>query len=678
MDFDNEVLFDEISALLADGKDVTVTVKGRSMMPFLVGGRDHVTLRRGAESIRRGSVVLARVSGGGSVVLHRVIRRSGDKLVLQGDGNRVQTETADVASVAGVAVSFVRKGKTYPAQGLVWRAYSLFMAAFMSLRRLLIKLRINGGYIKQASKGYRGGIILSCAIGIMAVMLSLAFIYYSKHVIDVATGAASGSIASALIILAVTIIFQLLVGAAATWVGTRLNVSMGNALRRGVFSRLMSSRWAELERFHTGDMVNRVERDTEAVVSVLSGSVPAFAVSFFQFAVALAFFCLLDPWLPWLVVAVFPVLLLGGRFYMKKMYRYTLRIRQSDSLIQSTIQESLQQRGVVKALEQAAGRVGSLDCQQSALRGQVMGRTRFSILSRSFVSAAFAFGYLAVFAWGVVLLGRGAITFGTMAAFLQLVGKVQYPILDMARILPSLVEVFASVDRLNELGRMAADDTGRRELTPGVPDIVFSGVTFGYGKGDAPVLRDFSCVLPAGSCTAVLGVTGRGKTTLVRLLLAFVEPSEGSVALVCDGRRYPVSALTRCNFTYVPQGNTLFSGTIRDNLLMGNQRATDAEMLRALRTAEASFVSSLPRGLDTAIGEQGAGLSEGQAQRIAVARALLRNSHILLFDEATSALDAATEARLVANVRAACAGKTLIFVTHHEAVAAVCDHVLRL
>lgn len=215
MDFDNEVLFDEISALLADGKDVTVTVKGRSMMPFLVGGRDHVTLRRGAESIRRGSVVLARVSGGGSVVLHRVIRRSGDKLVLQGDGNHVQTETADLASVAGVAVSFVRKGKTYPAQGLVWRTYSLFMAAFMSLRRLLIKLRINGGYIKQASKGYRGGIILSCAIGITAVMLSLAFIYYSKHVIDMATGTASGSIASALIILAVIIILQLLCSAAA-------------------------------------------------------------------------------------------------------------------------------------------------------------------------------------------------------------------------------------------------------------------------------------------------------------------------------------------------------------------------------------------------------------------------------------------------------------------------------
>lgn len=679
MDFDNDMLFDEISALLAGGKEVSVTVKGHSMMPFLVGGRDRVTLRRCEDgSIRRGCVVLARVSGGGSVVLHRVIRRSGNKLVLQGDGNRVQTETADMADVAGVAVSFVRNGKTYPAQGLVWRAYSLFMAAFMPLRRLLIKLRINGGYIKQASKGYRGGIILSCAIGIMAVMLSLAFIYYSKHVIDVATGAASGSIASALIILAVIIILQLLCSAAATWVGVRLQIGLGNSLRHNVFSHIISGRWAELEQFHTGDIVNRLERDTASVVSLLSGSLPAFVVSFVQFVVALAFFCLLDPWLPWLVVAVFPLLLLAGRFYTKKMYRYTRQIRKSDSLIQSTIQESLQQRVVVKALEQAAGRVGTLDSQQSALRSQIMGRTRFSILSRSFISAAFAIGYLAVFAWGVVLLSSGAITFGTMAAFLQLVGKVQYPILDMARIVPSLVEVLASVDRLRELAQVPSEDESRRALMPCVPDVVLDNVTFTYDAGEGPVLDGFSYTFPAGSCTAVVGVTGRGKTTLIRLLLAFVTPVTGRITLVCGNERRDVSPQTRCNFTYVPQGNTLFSGTIRDNLLMGNPAATDDDIRRALSAAEAGFVYSLPAGIDTRIGEQGGRLSEGQAQRIAVARALLRQSHVLLLDEATSSLDVATEKRLIGNLRRECRGKTFIIVTHHEAVAAACDAVLRL
>ena len=679
MDFDNDKLFDEISALLADGKDVTLTVKGRSMMPFLAGGRDRVTLRRcGAAGIHRGSIVLARINGGERVVLHRVVRRSGDRLVLQGDANRVQTETAGVADVAGVAVSFVRNGKTYPAHGLAWRASSLLVAAFMSLRRMLIKARINAGYVRQASAGYRGAIMLSCAVGIMSVMLSLAFIYYSKHVIDIATGAAAGHVASALILLAVIIVMQLLCSAAATWVGVRLQIGLGNSLRRDVFSHVISGRWAELERFHTGDIVNRLERDTASVVSLLSGSLPAFVVSFVQFVVALAFFCLLDPWLPWLVVAVFPLLLLAGRFYTKKMYRYTRQIRKSDSLIQSTMQESLQQRVVVKALEQTSSRVGTLDSQQSALRSQIMGRTRFSILSRSFVSAAFAIGYLAVFAWGVVLLSSGAITFGTMAAFLQLVGKVQYPILDMARIVPSLIEVLASVDRLRELAQVPSEDESRRVLMPCVPDVVLDNVTFAYGAGERPVLDGFSYTFPAGSCTGVVGVTGRGKTTLIRLLLAFVTPVTGRITLVCGNERRDVSPQTRCNFTYVPQGNTLFSGTIRDNLLMGNPAATDDDIRRALSAAEAGFVYSLPAGIDTRIGEQGGRLSEGQAQRIAVARALLRQSHVLLLDEATSSLDVATESRLIGNLRRECRGKTFIIVTHHEAVAAACDAVLRL
>ena len=435
MDIDNDRLFDEAAALLAKGVDVTVEVKGRSMRPFLVEGRDRVTLRRcAAVGIRRGDVVLARESVGRRVVLHRVVGRSGGNFVLQGDGNRVQTETVSAADVVGVAVAFRRKGRTYAADGAVWRLYSLSMLALMPLRRSFTRLGISAGYLNNASAGYRFGILLSCAVGVVSVVLSLAFIYFSKRVIDVAAGAAPGGVVPLLPVLAAVVVLQLLCSAAGTWVGVRLQVGLGNHLRRSVFSRLMQSCWAELGRFHTGDVVNRVERDTATVTAMLAGSVPAFVVSLVQFAVALAFFCFLDPWLPWLVVGVFPVLLVGGRYYMKKMYRYTHLIRKSDSLIQAVIQESLQQRSVVKALGRSAARVGLLDGRQSALRVQVMGRTRFSVVSRSFVSAAFAFGYLAVFAWGAVLLSYGSITFGTMAAFLQLVGKVQYPILDMARL----------------------------------------------------------------------------------------------------------------------------------------------------------------------------------------------------------------------------------------------------
>lgn len=329
-------------------------------------------------------------------------------------------------------------------------------------------------------------------------------------------------------------------------------------------------------------------------------------------------------------------------------------------------------------MEQNDRYIGKLDRQQKTLQARLMQRTRFSILTRTCVSAAFAVGYLIAFVWGTVHLHQGLITFGTMAAFLQLVGKVQRPILDMARMLPSWVEVFASIDRLRELEALPQEREAAQVLSPTTPDVVVDKIDFGYDKGEALVFQQFSYCFQAGSRVAVMGETGRGKTTLVRLLLAFAVPQSGNIRLCTTDWEVEVSAETRCNFTYVPQGNTLFSGTIRDNLLMGNPEATEEDMVRALHTAVAEFVFDLPSGMDTLVGEQGSGLSEGQAQRIAIARALLRPAFILLFDEATSALDADTELRLLQNLKKYCAGKTFIFVTHHTAVAERCDAVLRL
>ena len=679
MKINNDKLFDEIADLLARGRDVTITVRGGSMRPLLVDGRDRVTLRRPQPGgIRRGDVVLVRESGGGGVVLHRVVRRSGDSLVLQGDGNRVQTETAAVADVVGVAVSFTRRGKTCSSRALSWRLLSLLMLVFVSWRRLYIRFRVDAGYVRGVSAGRRRGIMLSCVVGVVSVALSLAFIYFTKRVIDVATSAAVGGLVAGIAVLGALIVAQLLCDVVASFVSVRLQLGVGNALRHRLLVRLLQSRWSMLARFHTGDIVNRVERDASSVVGLLTVSLPSMVVTAVQLVAALAFFCWLDAWLPWLVLAVLVVLLPLGRVYVGKMYGYTRQMRQSDSRIQAVIQESLQQHTVVKALEQGAGRVGALDGHQAALYRQFMRRTRFSVASRSVVSAAFALGYLAVFAWGAYRLSVGDITFGTMAAFLQLVGKVQQPVLDLARMLPSLVEVFTAVDRLREIEEMPSEDTSRRKLFAAVPDVVFSDVTFGYSGDGRPVLSRFTHTFRAGTSTAVVGHTGRGKTTLIRLLLALVSPQQGRAWLDDGNVRAELSADTRCNFTYVPQGNTLFSGTIRDNLLMGNPEATDDDMRRALRAAEADFVFAMPGALDAALGEQGGGLSEGQAQRVAIARALLRPGNILLFDEATSALDVDTERRLLLNLRTHCAGKTIIFVTHHKAVADACDCVVRL
>lgn len=546
-------------------------------------------------------------------------------------------------------------------------------------------------YIWEVSHGQRGRILLSCLTGIIGVAVSLAFIYASKVVIDIATGAAIGSLTNAAILTIALLIAQLLCGAVDTWLSARMQVEIGNALRHRLFSRLLQSRWNELERFHTGDIVNRVEQDTAAIVGLLTSTTPAFIVTIVQLVAAFVFFCFLDPSLPWVVVGILPIFLLGSRFYMKRMRRYTREIRQSDSRIQSVIQESLQHRTVIKTLEQSDRHIGKLDDLQDALRSQIFGRTRFSLSARMLVAFAFSGGYLTAFLWGAVRLSTGSITFGTMTAFLQLVGKVQRPALDLSRLLPSFINALTAVERLVELEELPSEASGTAQLFPQTPDLQLKDVTFSYSTGDRPILNHFSCNFPAGSCTAVLGETGAGKTTLIRLLLALADPQAGSITLSSanttqslpstfnsQSSTLEVSPQTRSNFVYVPQGNTLFSGTIRDNLLMGNPHATEAEMLQALHTACADFVLSLPDGIDTNLNEQGGGLSEGQAQRIAIARALLRPGHILLLDEATSALDPETERLLIESLRRNCTGKTFIFITHHPAVAEACEATIQL
>lgn len=549
-------------------------------------------------------------------------------------------------------------------------------------------------YIWAVSAGQRGRILLSCFTGILGVILALAFIYASKQVIDIATGAAAGSLVHAAILTVILLIAQLLCGTADTWISTRMQIETGNALRHRLFSRLLQSCWNELERFHTGDIVNRIEQDTSAIVTLLTSSIPAFIVTGVQLIAAFVFFCYLDPSLPWLVVAILPVFLVGSRFYMRRMRRYTHDIRQSDSNIQSVIQESLQHRTVIKTLEQSERHLDKLDDLQGTLRSQVMGRTRFSLFARTMVAFAFSGGYLTAFLWGAVRLSTGSITFGTMTAFLQLVGKVQRPVLDLSRLIPSVVNALTAVDRLLELEELPAETSGETIFFNTTPDLVLKEITFRYPASDRPVFDHFSCSFPAGSCTAVIGETGKGKTTLIRLLLALATPEEGSITLSSDTESpalpnsfstfnsqlstLKVSPQTRSNFVYVPQGNTLFSGTIRDNLLMGNPQATDEAMHQALHTATADFVFKLPNGIDSSLNEQGGGLSEGQAQRIAIARALLRPGSILLLDEATSALDPETEYQLIKNLRNNYTGKTFIFVTHHPAVAEACEAIIRL
>ena len=533
-------------------------------------------------------------------------------------------------------------------------------------------------WIWKASRGVRGRILLCTLIGCISVACSLLFVLFSKNAIDIATGVREGQLLHYGIAMGVLILFEIVLHAVDNWIANRLDVEMRNTFRTRFFGLLLQSEWQGKERYHSGDVLNRMVQDLGAVVSVITTTIPFAVITVIQLVASFCFLYSMDRTLAIVLVLILPFFSLLSRIYITRMRRMTKAVRESESRIHSVMQESLQHKTIVKTLEQSGGMMQRLAGWQERLLGEVIQRTRFSVLSRGLVSMGFSAGYLTAFLWGVFSIQGGVITFGVMTAFLQLVGRIQRPLADLARMIPTLVSALTSAERLMELEELPMEPTGEAVRMVGKAGVRLSDVSFQYDDGEEGVITHLTEDFPPGSLTAILGETGAGKTTLVRLILALVRPTAGRVTLYDGMREVEVSPQTRGNLVYVPQGNTLFSGTIRDNLLLGRPDATDEELWEVLRIACAEFVLSLPEKLDTACGEQGGGLSEGQAQRIAIARSLLRPGSVLLLDEATSALDPETERRMLERLTDARDGRTVIFVTHRTAVLEYCERVLRV
>ena len=523
------------------------------------------------------------------------------------------------------------------------------------------------------SAGARGAVLANILLGTLSVGLNLYFIWLCKHLVDIATGVATGSLPFYTGLVIAVVILRLGVSALNVRLENLTGSKMNFVIRKGLYSCLLQSEWLGKERRHTGDTVNRLETDVSTVTSVICSDVPQIFTTLVQMVAAIVFLCTMEWRLAVLLVVVTPLFVLFSKLFFRRLREMTRGIRETESEVQSHLQESLQHRMVIQSMENESRMEDRLDGLQGREYGQIVERTRFNVIARTMVSAAFSFGYIAAFLWGVYGISKGSLTFGVMTAFLQLVGQIQRPLVNLTRQVPSFVYATASIDRLMEL-----EDAPKAEAVEPVPleapaGIRVRGLGYRYPDGKRMILKDLDFDFPPGSRTAIVGETGAGKSTLIRLMLALLKPVEGSVTLYDAIREVDASPATRCNLVYVPQGNTLFSGTVRENLLMGNPDATEDQMADALRTAVADFVLSLPEGLDTRCGEGGAGLSEGQAQRIAIARGLLRPGSILLLDEFSSSLDPATEAQLMENLTKKAAGKTMIFITHREKIAQHCE-----
>ena len=528
-----------------------------------------------------------------------------------------------------------------------------------------------------AWNGNRLQAMLNASIGVMQVVVSLAQVWAVKRAIDVASGSVPGSIYWAVGVMGLFILADFSLSIASTWVRNLLGIKAQNRMQQRMLDRLLKSQWHGKEAFHSGDVLNRLEQDVNQVVTFLTETIPSSLSVFAMFVGAFCYLFAMDHILALVIVGILPIFLLASRTYVGQMRQLTRKVRDSDSKVQSALQETIQNRMLIKTLESDNMMVNKLGETQSELRQHVVRRTLFSVFSSVVLNFGFALGYLVAFLWAAIRLADHTLTFGGMTAFLQLVNRIQNPARNLTRLAPAFVAVFTAAERLMELEENPLEQQGEPEYLDAPCGLRLDNVTFAYSDRERDIVKDLSFDFKPGSCTAVLGETGAGKTTLIRMLLALVSPTKGSVNIYNDNTSRELTPLMRCNFVYVPQGNTLMSGTIRENLKLGNIAATDEEMIAALHKSCADFVMELPHGLDTVCSESGGGLSEGQAQRIGIARALLRDRSIMLFDEATSALDPETERQLLSNILAS-RDKTIIFITHRLAVVDYSDQTLRL
>lgn len=533
-------------------------------------------------------------------------------------------------------------------------------------------------WLWRASAGVRGYILVSSLAGVLHVGISMTFVWVCKKLVDSVTTGTETSLFPQIAIMIGCMLLQVAIPAFQQHFTSLADVTLRNRMRHQLFLKLMNARWNGKERFHTGDSLNRVMDDVRVISESITKSVPVVIGAVIQFAAAFLFLFILSPGLAWTIPCIMVVMILISKSHVLRIRKVNKDIRRKESDMQALMQESLQHRIVIHTLESTPYVSDSLSEHQEDLRTHVMDKTGYSIFARTFVRVGFSAGYAAAFLWGVFGILEGTVSFGMMTAFLQLVGQIQRPVMNMSSQLPSLINSLTSSDRLSELSEQSSDMTDEVCCLDGAVGIRFEGVDYSYPDSDSKAIRNFTFDFKPGLTYAVLGETGAGKSTLVRMMLGLLEPDRGRIELYNERTNVVASSQTRCNFIYVPQGNTLMSGTIRENLLLGNPSADDNAMYDALYIAAADFVRELPDGLDTMCGEYGSGLSEGQAQRIAVARALLRKGAVLLLDEPTSSLDVKTEETMLERISSHLLGRTLIMVTHRPASADLCSEVVEL
>lgn len=529
---------------------------------------------------------------------------------------------------------------------------------------------------------YKWLIVLYIAIGLLATGLTLAASLVTKNLINEVLG---GKISAAAVALYVFLgVSGIAVSALNRRLSAKISLRVNNEIRADVFGKFISTTWEEVSAFHSGDLLNRINGDVSTVADSVIGWIPTVTVKLAQFIGALVIIFYYDAAMALLSLVSIPAAALISALLLRKMRSYGAKIREAGGELMSFFEESLQNIQTVKAF----GLSQSLDDRLAHLQKIYYDTSlEYNALSVKVTSGMSVLGlavsYLCM-GWCVFCLFTGAIDIGTMVLFLQLSGYLSSSISSLIGSVPTIISATVSAGRIIAVMNLPREEEGKNAVADAIigsgksPEIAFRDVAFGYKNG-GEVFSGVNLTVAPGEFAAFVGPSGGGKTTFLRVLLGLIKPRSGSVTLSADGKITEISPSTRRIFTYVPQEKAVFSGTIAEMLRLFSPEVTDEEIFAALRAACAyDFVAALPEGINTPLGERGAGFSEGQNQRLSIARAVLRKAPVLLLDEATSALDLETERQVLKNITDLCRGKTLIVMTHRESVLPLCDSVYRI
>ncbi len=534
-------------------------------------------------------------------------------------------------------------------------------------------------WLVRQSKGFYRYIVGFLLINFAAMVLTLISSFAGKFVVDAASQFDAEVFWYYIIVMAVTTLLTIGFSFVTTLFTSYVGEKYAFAIRGEMFDRVQRSRWFDISKFHSADILSRLTGDISTVSGAIITIIPTVVVAFIEFIVVLSILLVSDPVMAFIGLVVGPLGMLAATVFRRKFVKYQKALRESESEYYSFFQETLSNLPVIKTFRAEDRNNEYFSTLRQRRLGLVMNSARLSSWMSVVLKVIYKLGYIAAFSWCAYRLSKGddSYTYGTMTLFLSLVGILQSTISNMGTIIPQGFSAVVAAKRIRAITDIGSEEYSEEGEIPSAVGLKVENLTFSYE--DREILRDVNATIKPHSRVGVVGPSGAGKTTFIRLLLSLVTPDSGKIEYITDqGNAEPASVLTRRFVSYVPQGNTLMSGTVRSNLLLASENATDEEMWHALYLADAEdFLRKIPSGLDTAVSEKAGGLSEGQAQRIAIARALLRKCPVLIFDEATSALDEETERRIFERVIKE-GNSTCFIITHRKSMLSYCDTIMEI